>query len=72
MAFKVGTTLDELRAVKQELDNAGIESIPIDHEVTKSLYFSDPDGNQMELYVDVSDVWKQEPERVNKIAALEL
>ena len=39
-------------------------SAPVDHEVTKSLYFADPDGNQVELYVDASDAWREEPQRV--------
>ena len=72
VAFKVGDSLDDLRAVKAELDAAGVECLPIDHEVSLSLYCHDPDGNQVELYVDVSDVWKEEPERVNKIVPLEL
>src|SRR5579862_2151795 len=58
LAFKVGTTEDELRAVKKELDAAGIEvSYTADHTVTLSLYLRDPDGNGIELYVDTSDVW---------------
>jgi catechol-2,3-dioxygenase len=46
--------------------------LPIDHEVTQSLYFSDPDGNTVEVYVDASDVWKQEPQRVAQGEPLEL
>jgi len=44
VAFNIGTTLDELREAKAKLDAAGIATNPIDHEVTKSLYFEDPDG----------------------------
>jgi catechol-2,3-dioxygenase len=40
--------------------------------VTKSLYFDDPDGNNLEVYVDASDIWKREPQRVAQIAPLEL
>src|SRR6476661_7250319 len=56
VAFKVGTTLEELRATKEFLlgENVKIEHI-IDHIVTNSIYISDPDGNGIELYVDVSD-----------------
>ena len=33
-----------------------------DHTVTHSLYILDPDGNEIELYVDVPGVdWKSEP-----------
>ena len=72
VAFKIGTTLDELKDAKQHLDERGIESAPVDHEVTQSLYFADPDGNQVELYVDTSDVWKSEPQRVAQASRLEL
>jgi catechol 2,3-dioxygenase len=72
VAFKIGTELDELREAKAVLDAAGVVCNPIDHEVTKSLYFSDPDGNGVELYVDASDIWRREPQRVAQIAPLEL
>jgi len=64
IAFKIGDDLDDLRDAKSQLDNAGVPSAPVDHEVTKSLYFADPDGNQVELYVDASDAWREEPQRV--------
>jgi catechol 2,3-dioxygenase len=72
VAFNIGTTLDQLREAKAKLDAAGITTTPIDHEVTKSLYFADPDGNGVEVYVDVSDVWRREPQRVANVAPLEL
>jgi len=72
VAFKIGDTLDELREAKAWLESAGLTPRPIDHEVTKSLYFEDPDGNGVELYVDVSDVWRQDPQRVAQIAPLAL
>lgn len=72
VAFKIGNSLDELREAKRHLDDAGVECAPVDHEVTQSLYFADPDGNQVELYVDTSDVWKQEPQRVAQGTKLEL
>jgi len=43
-----------------------------DHEVTKSLYLEDPDGNGIELYVDVSEIWRKDPQRVAQIMPLEL
>lgn len=64
VAFNIGTQLDELRDAKARLEAAGITPVPVDHEVTKSLYFADPDGNGVELYVDASDVWRSEPQRV--------
>ncbi len=66
IGIKVGESLDDLRAAKQDLDRAGI---PIggmsDHTVSQSLYLQDPDGNEVELYVDNPDVdWKRDPQSV--------
>ncbi len=72
IAFNIGTNLDELREAKARLEAAGIAPSPVDHEVTKSLYFTDPDGNGIELYVDASDVWRKEPQRVAQLMPLEL
>jgi len=72
VAFNIGTTLDELREAKARLEAAGITTTPIDHEVTKSLYFADPDGNGIEVYVDASDSWRREPQRVAQVMPLEL
>lgn len=72
VAFKVGDSLDQLREAKASLDAAGVKAQAADHEVTQSLYFDDPDGNTVELYVDVSDAWKTEPQRVAQVKPLEL
>jgi catechol 2,3-dioxygenase len=72
VAFNIGESIDELREAKARLDAAGVTANPIDHEVTKSLYFEDPDGNGVELYVDASDIWRREPQRVAQLAPLEL
>jgi len=72
VAFNIGTTLDELREARAKLESAGIATTPIDHEVTKSLYFADPDGNGIEVYVDASDAWRREPQRVAQLMPLEL
>jgi catechol 2,3-dioxygenase len=73
VAFKVGDSLDELRQVKRELEEAGVTIDAIeDHVVSQSLYLRDPDGNGVELYVDTSDVWKTDPDAVASIAPLQL
>jgi catechol 2,3-dioxygenase len=53
VGWKVGETLDDLRAVRARLDAAGvpIEGVA-DHTVSQSLYVRDPDGNEVELFVD--------------------
>src|SRR2546427_548311 len=42
VAFNIGNNLDELREAKRRLEAAGIAPEPVDHHVTKSLYFKDP------------------------------
>lgn len=66
IGLKVGDSLDELRAAKQDLERAGIAiSGMSDHTVSQSLYLHDPDGNQVELYVDDPAVdWKRDPQAV--------
>ena len=72
LAFCIGTSLDELIEAKAQLEAAGIVPTPVDHEVTKSLYFHDPDGHNVEVYVDVSDVWRKDPQRIAQVQPLKL
>lgn len=72
VAFNIGKTMDELREARAKLEAAGVQTNPIDHEVTKSLYFQDPDGNGIEVYIDASDAWRRDPQRVAQIAPLAL
>ncbi len=61
--LKVGDSDDELRDALQTLQDAGATVIGAsDHTVTHSLYILDPDGNEIELFVDVPGVdWKTDP-----------
>ncbi len=61
--LKVGDTDDELREALQTLHEAGVTVVGAsDHTVTHSLYILDPDGNEIELYVDVPGVdWTSDP-----------
>jgi catechol 2,3-dioxygenase len=63
IGIKIGESLDELRAAKAELERAGIAIEGMsDHTVSQSLYLSDPDGNEVELYVDADpSVWEKDP-----------
>lgn len=72
VAFKIGTRIDELREAKLQLEGAGLKVEAYDHEVSKSIYFNDPDGNTIELYIDASDVWKQRPEAVAQATPFDL
>ncbi|HEV8535523.1 MAG TPA: VOC family protein [Candidatus Limnocylindria bacterium] len=61
--LKIGETDDELRAARDELQAAGVRIVgATDHGVTHSLYIDDPDGNELELYIDVQPArWKEDP-----------
>jgi catechol 2,3-dioxygenase len=61
--LNVGETDDDLRAMVATLQAAGATIVGAsDHTVTHSLYIEDPDGNEIELYVDVPGVdWKSNP-----------
>ncbi len=61
--LKVGDTDDELRAARDRLVEAGVTIVGAsDHTVTHSLYILDPDGNEIELYVDTDVDWAADPE----------
>jgi catechol 2,3-dioxygenase len=66
IGIKVGDNLDELRIAKRELEQAGITIDGMsDHTVSQSLYLRDPDGNEVELYVDADEaLWKANPAAV--------
>ncbi len=64
--LKIGDSDEDLRTALAVLQAAGV---PIagaaDHTVSHSLYLFDPDGNEIELYVDVAGVdWVNHPESV--------
>jgi catechol 2,3-dioxygenase len=67
IGLKIGDTDDELRAAVEELQRAGIELAGAsDHTVTHSLYLHDPDGNEVELFVDVESAdWRADPALFN-------
>jgi len=72
VAFKVGDSLDQLLEAKRHLAESGISTdMEMDHTVTKSLYFHDPDGNMVEVYVDASDAWRTDPQLVTAAAPAE-
>ncbi|MGH9086659.1 MAG: VOC family protein [Acidimicrobiales bacterium] len=61
--LKIGDDDDALREAVARLQEAGVTVTGAsDHTVTHSLYILDPDGNEVELYVDVPGVdWKADP-----------
>lgn len=63
LGIKIGDSDDELREAVAACRQAGVRIIGLsDHTVSHSLYILDPDGNELELYVDVPGVdWKSDP-----------
>jgi catechol-2,3-dioxygenase len=61
--LKVGDTDEELAEAWRRLEEAGATIVGAsDHTVTHSLYIEDPDGNEIELYIDVAGVdWRSDP-----------
>ncbi|MBF8299366.1 MAG: Glyoxalase/bleomycin resistance protein/dioxygenase [Dehalococcoidia bacterium] len=64
--LKVGDTDDELREAIQKVQAAGVTIVGAsDHTVTHSLYILDPDGNEIELYIDVPGInWAKDPQAI--------
>ena len=62
IGWKIGDDLAQLRALHDRLLAAGyvIDGMA-DHTVSQSLYLRDPDGNELELYVDDPTVdWRRD------------
>jgi catechol 2,3-dioxygenase len=74
VALRIGTSLDELRAAHAHLAAHGITQMRMrDHVVSQSIYVNDPDGNNVELYVDADPaIWRERPETVASSRPLEL
>ncbi len=67
IGLKIGDSDEELREAARQLREAGVPVVgTADHTVTHSLYVLDPDGNEVELYVDVlpAERWREEPELI--------
>jgi catechol 2,3-dioxygenase len=64
--LKIGESDDDLREAVARLREAGVPiSGASDHTVTHSLYVTDPDGNEIELYIDVQpELWREDPSAV--------
>ncbi|MBI3413445.1 MAG: VOC family protein [Candidatus Aenigmarchaeota archaeon] len=63
-----------LAEIYKKLKDASVPMTPIDHGISKVIYFSDPDGNGIEVYIDTRHVrkfWKgiSEPLDMEKSAS---
>ena len=64
--LKIGETDQELKEALDHLLASGVTVVgSADHTVTHSLYIEDPDGNEIELYIDVQpELWREDPQAI--------
>ena len=74
VAFNVGDSLEELKEAKDWLLNKGVEPDRArDHVATQSVDFFDPDGNQIDLFVEGNPkFWHEYPSAIADSKLLEL
>jgi catechol 2,3-dioxygenase len=72
--LKVGDSDEDLRAALEQVRAAGAHVVGAsDHTITHSLYINDPDGNEIELYVDVEGAdWRDPKQLLAEIKPLRL
>jgi len=66
-AFEVDSAAD-LREVHGDLRERGVGVTPVDHGISEALYFEDPSGNGVEVYLDTREAndreeWRGRNER---------
>jgi catechol-2,3-dioxygenase len=55
VALKVGSSLEEFGLARSLLDESGIPFLyEAQRDFSRSVHVLDPDGNEIELYVDIS------------------
>lgn len=74
LAFKVGDSLDELRAFCDRLAAHGVALVgQADHRVSQALYCHNPDGILIELHIDADPaLWRDNPATVAHVGTLNL
>ena len=74
VALKIGDDLTALREAKAHLQAHGVQILRLrDHEVSQSIYFSDLDGNVLEVFVDADpEIWRADPAKVATTIPLDL
>ena len=62
VGWKLGDSIEQLKQTYNKVIELGYEIQGMsDHTVSQSLYLLDPDGNEIELYVDNPDIdWQQD------------
>ncbi|MBI4065795.1 VOC family protein [Candidatus Kaiserbacteria bacterium] len=65
IGFKAADSAEEIKEVYAHLKKHGVTIVGTgDHGITHSIYILDPDGNELELYADVSDKWRENPKAI--------
>lgn len=65
VGFKIGNTDQELRDAVTDLTACGVPIVgSADHHVTHSIYILDPDNNELELYIDVDESWREDTSKI--------
>lgn len=62
VGWKIGDSIDELKTCHNRLNELGyaVDGLS-DHTISQSIYLRDPDGNELELYVDNPDYdWRND------------
>lgn len=53
VGWKIGDRLDDLRDARKRIEKLGYSiDGQADHTISRSLYLRDPDGNEVELFID--------------------
>jgi catechol 2,3-dioxygenase len=62
VGWKIGDSMDALNAAHNRITHSGNRVMgQSDHTISYSLYLNDPDGNEVELYVDNPDFdWRND------------
>ncbi|MBW9258700.1 MAG: VOC family protein [Candidatus Thiodiazotropha sp. (ex. Lucinisca nassula)] len=62
VGWKVGNDLSALKQALDRLNQAGIQIHGLsDHTISQSIYLEDPDGNEIELFVDDPSIdWQRD------------
>lgn len=60
VGFRIGDKIEQLRTFKKHLDRLGVSPLrTVAHRVSQSIYLRDPDGIEIEVYVDSkTPVWQ--------------
>ena len=63
MAFKVGSSVEALRLAREALHASATPVLyAAERAFTESVHLLDPDGNEIELYIDVQpERWHDDP-----------